>query len=121
MKIWGLAAVLLAAPCAFAASDLSVISLSSDKTVAQVGEPITLTTRVTNLGPDEATNMVAFILFPFGYPTRITVPAGWTCSAELFLGTSGVGCTTPRFAAGAQADLRVTVFEPHLATSYSTE
>lgn len=107
-KPWVFCSLLLIAPLALATADLSVVSFSSDKTVAQHGEPITLMARVANLGPDPATNFAVHFNIGVGYPMAVSAPAGWTCS-PLFLWSGNVACTTSSFAAGAQADFQTTV------------
>ena len=107
MKLRGLALLLLIAPVALATADFSVVAFSSDKTVAQFGEPITLTARIANAGPDTA-NVAVHFNFGFGYILNVhAIPSSGICPGS-FTANSAVVCSTS-LAPGAQQVFVTTV------------
>ncbi|MDT5123532.1 MAG: hypothetical protein QOC96_3014, partial [Acidobacteriota bacterium] len=81
------------------------------------GETITYTIQVSNLGPNDATNVALNDVLPS--PTTfhsLTSPNGWTCSDPGQGNTGTVNCTKSTFTANANAAFTLVVDVPQNAT-----
>ena len=94
-------------------ADVEVLSVVPTKTEVQTDESYSFTVRVRNHGPDAAegtkvtmgTNAISLL-------RRIEAPPEWTCDAPGPRFGYTLACTTPALAAGAEAELKMTLAAP---------
>jgi hypothetical protein len=113
--------IVLAARNAFAqnAVDVGFASFRPKKTLVRTGEEFTVRMNVVNRGPEAAPN-VRLTLFTSGVDVLhagVDVPDGWDCGPRKY--TSSIDCRIPLLPAGADHELRATLFIPmHLNDLY---
>ncbi|MDQ3618216.1 MAG: lamin tail domain-containing protein [Pseudomonadota bacterium] len=105
---------------AFRSADLSVTA-SADPMSVRAGDTVTFNASVANAGPGAAEfAAVAFVFDALLSPSVTSAAPGWTCAAPVQdASTTTVTCTTPGFAAGANAAFAIDVIAPALADGAS--
>jgi uncharacterized repeat protein (TIGR01451 family) len=93
--------------CGPVCADLSVKKSASAKAVL-VGDPVTFTIKVTNNGPDAATNVVLTDLLPDTVVLVSTAPGAPTCNSTVTTVTT-VDCELGALSAGASATVTIVV------------
>lgn len=101
---------MIAALVLAAAVDMGVVAVAPSKAEVRYDETYRLTVRVRNFGTAAAPN--AFVIIGGNSPgviVGIDTPAGWTCQSP---GRESIQCRTPSMAAGAEAEMAVTLTAP---------
>jgi len=100
-------------------ADLQIASVTPSKPTLTTDETFTVAVKVRNAAAEEAKDVKVTIgVNALSYLKTITAPKGWTCEEGSSFGYA-LACTTPSFAANAEADLTMTLASPqHSAMTY---